>query len=137
MAARWADADIAATLNRLALATGYGHTWTAARVGGYRRKAGLPGYESAVKDGRCLTMLEAAQKLEVTCHVVRKLIRAGLLPARQAMFDAPWQILAVDLERAEVQQALRRRRTRRGRPCREASDSHTLTIPGTCEGGAQ
>ncbi len=97
MAGRWSDAHIAATLNRMGLATGCGNTWTHVRVGSYRRKAGIPGYDSAVKDGRCLTMLEAAKRLSVPCHVIRKLIREGILPARQVMADAPWQILAADL----------------------------------------
>jgi hypothetical protein len=69
MATRWSDTHIAATLNRMGLATGYGNTWTHARVGSYRRKAGIHGYELAVKDGRCLTMLDAANMLGVTCHV--------------------------------------------------------------------
>jgi hypothetical protein len=43
-------------------------------------------------------MLEAAQTLGVTCHVIRALIRDGILPARQVVFDAPWQIRAADLE---------------------------------------
>jgi hypothetical protein len=63
--ARWSDADIAATLNRMGLSTGQAMTWTAVRVGAYRRTHDIPGYESAVKDGRCLSMLEAAQKLGV------------------------------------------------------------------------
>jgi hypothetical protein len=62
-------------------------------------------------------MLEAAQTLGVTCHVIRALIRDGILPARQVVFDAPWQIRAADLERPAVHAALGRRRTRRGRPC--------------------
>jgi hypothetical protein len=53
------------------------------------------------------------------------------LHATQVMFDAPWQIRATDLERPEVQDALRRRRTRQGHPCRNAGDIRTLTIPGT------
>ena len=137
MAARWSDTDIAATLNRLGLTTGQGNSWNERRVGNHRRKASIPGYESAVKDGRCLTMLEAARKLDVTCHVIRRLIRDGVLPAQQVMPDAPWQILAADLERPDVQQAVRRRRSRRGRPYRNSGDTLTLMIPGSCEGGAQ
>jgi len=131
MATRWPDIEIAATLNRMGLLTGHGKTWTEIRVSSYRRTAGIGGYESAVKDGRCLTMLEAAQKLGVTCHVIRKLIKTGVLPARQVIKDAPWQILAADLERPEVREALRRRRTRGGRPCRVAGDEQNLVIPGT------
>src|SRR3990172_388182 len=107
MATRWSDEHIAATLNRMGFENGHGHTWTQARVGGYRRKAGIHGYESAVKDGRCLTMLDAAKRLDVPCHVIRKLIRDGILPARQVMFDASWQITATDLERPHLHDALR------------------------------
>ena len=44
-------------------------------------------------------MLDATKLLDVPCHAIRKLIRDGILPARQVMFDAPWQITATDLER--------------------------------------
>jgi hypothetical protein len=131
MGARWSDEHIAATLNRMGSTTPFGHTWSAKRVGDYRRTKGIPGYESAVKDGRCLTMVEAAEKASVSCHAIRVLIRDGILPAKQYVFDAPWQILAVDLERPEVQQALRRRRKGPGRPCRNSRDNRTLKIPGT------
>lgn len=131
MATRWPDEEIATTLNRMALSTGQGMTWNATRVGAYRRTAGIHGYESAVKDGRCLTMVEAAAKAGVSWHAIRKLIKAGILPARQVLFDAPWQILASDLERPEVQHALRRRSQRAGRPCRNSRDDRTLKIPGT------
>lgn len=131
MAARWSDSDIAATLNRTGHRTGQGLGWTAKRVASHRRTHDIPGYESAVKDGRCLTLLEAAQKLGVTCHAVRKLIREGTIPARQLVFDAPWQIMAEDLDRPEVRDALSRRRRRRGRPSRISRDTRTLRIPGT------
>jgi hypothetical protein len=131
MATRWSDEEIAATLNRMKLSTGQGLTWNSARVGAYRRTAGIHGYESAIKDGQCLTMVEAAAKAGVSCHAIRKLIKSGLLPARQVVFDAPWQIQVADLERPEVQKALHRRRRGAGRPCRNSSDRRTLEIPGT------
>lgn len=130
MAAKWSDEHIAATLNRSGFRTGQELTWTAKRVASHRRTHGIVGYDSAIKDGRCLTMLEAAKHLGVSCHQIRKLIVAGVLPARQIVFDAPWQILAADLERPEVQCALRRR-AGRGRPCRNSRDDRTLEIPGT------
>jgi DNA invertase Pin-like site-specific DNA recombinase len=131
MGARWADEHIAATLNRMGTKTPFGHAWSAQRVAGYRRTKGIPGYESAVKDGRCLTMVEAAEKAGVSCHAIRVLIRKKILPAKQFVFDAPWQILAADLERPEVQDALRGRRKRAGRPSRISRDDRTLKIPGT------
>jgi hypothetical protein len=131
MGARWADEHIAATLNRMGSKTPFGHTWSAKRVGDYRRTKSIPGYESAIKDGRCLTMVEAAEKTGVSCHAIRVLIRKKILPAKQYVFDAPWQILAADLERPEVQEALRGRRKRAGRPSRISKDDRTLKIPGT------
>lgn len=131
MGARWSDEHIAATLNRMGSSTPFGHTWSAKRVGEYRRTKGIPGYESAVKDGKCLTMVEAAEKAGVSCYAIRKLIRDKILPAKQYVFDAPWQILAADLEHPDVQRALRRRRQRAGRPCRNSRDDRTLVIPGT------
>ena len=82
MGARWSDEHIAATLNRMGTSTPFGHTWDARRVAGYRRTKDIPGYESAVKDGRCLTMVEAAKKAGVTCQAIRKLIHDGILPAK-------------------------------------------------------
>ena len=130
MATRWSPGDTAATLNRLGLVTGQGNTWTAERVEAYRVKHGIHACETAIKDGRWLTMLDAAKQCGVTCHAIRKLVRDGILPARQTVPDAPWQILAVDLDRPEVQNALRRR-ARRGRPCRNSRDDRTLRLPGT------
>jgi hypothetical protein len=76
-------------------------------------------------------MLDAAKKLGVSCHAIRKLIRDGVLPAKQYVFDGPWQILASDFERPEVKDALSRRRKLAGRPCRNSRDNRTLEIPGT------
>jgi len=136
MATRWSDADIAATLTRMGIPTGYGNTWTAGRVAAYRHNSGIFAYASG-QDGRYLTALDAARQLGASCYLILKLIHAGILPARQVMSAAPWQILASDLERPEVQQALRRRRQRPGHPCRNSGDDRTLTIPGTSRGAAQ
>lgn len=131
MATKWNDDHIAATLNRMGLATGQGLTWTAKRVSSHRRNHGIAAYESRNKDGRCLTMSEAATRLGVSHYAVRCLIKSGALPAKQVVKDAPWQIMATDLHRTEVQQALRERAARRRRPCRDSADERTLRIPGT------
>jgi hypothetical protein len=31
------------------------------------------------------------EKAEVSCHAIRILIRRAILPAKQYVFDAPWQ----------------------------------------------
>jgi hypothetical protein len=97
MAGQWSDQDIAASLNRMGMPTGQGKTWTAHRVGSVRRVRGIHGYRSAEKNGQWLTMRDAAAKLGVSHHQIRKLIKAGILASEQIMPDAPHQIRAVDL----------------------------------------
>jgi excisionase family DNA binding protein len=122
MAGRWSDEHIAASLNRMGLPTGQGKTWTAHRVSSVRRVRGIHAYRSAEKDGEWLTMTEAAAALGVTNHVMRRLIKAGVLPAVQVVPGAPYQIRADDLTSETVKSAA----VRKGRPCRVADDN---TIP--------
>ncbi len=135
-AGRASDEHIAATLNRMGLKTGQNNTWNGRRVGSYRRKHGIAGYESANKDGRCLTMLETAKALGSSCHFIRSLIQKGILPARQVMKEAPWQIQAVDLESPAVQSALAARRSGK-RPCPVTPAEQKDLFSGTCRGDAQ
>ncbi len=77
--------DIAASLNRMGMPTGHGKTWTAHRVGSVGRVNGIHGYLSAEKDGEWLTLRDAATRLGVSSHQVRKLIKAGILASGQIM----------------------------------------------------
>jgi DNA invertase Pin-like site-specific DNA recombinase len=131
MAGSWSDEHIAATLNRMGLRTGQSLSWTATRIASARRLHGLVGYASRIKDGRVLTMAEAAKVLKVTNHVIRKLINGGILPAMQTIKDAPWQIRAEDLETDEIKEAVRTRSRHRRGPCRDREDDRNLVIPGT------
>jgi excisionase family DNA binding protein len=106
MAARFPDTDIAATLNRMGVRTGQDKTWTAHRVASIRKVHGMHAYRSAEKDGVWLTMREAAAKLGVSHHVIRRLIEDGELPAEQVVSGAPWQIQAEDLKSERVTAAL-------------------------------
>ena len=110
MAGRWSDSDIAATLNRMSVRTGFGKTWTAHRVASIRRVNDIHAYFSAEKDGEWLTMTEAAKALGVTNHVIRKLIKEKILPAEQVVYRAPYQIKAADTKRQEVIEAVNNRR---------------------------
>jgi excisionase family DNA binding protein len=127
MATRWCDKDIAASLNRMGIPTGHGKTWTANRVGSLRTVHGICAYRSAEKNGEWLTMSEAAAKLGVTNHQIRRLIKQGILPAEQVVFDAPYQIRASDLQNERVTAAL----SRKGRPCRGASENQNPLFPNT------
>ena len=129
MAGRWSDSDIAATLNRMGVRTGFGKTWTAHRVASIRRVNDIPAYASAEQGGEWLTMTEAATKLGVTNHVIRSLIKDNVLPAVQVVPRAPYQIKAVDLEREDVMDAVNNRR--RKRPYRDLAQIPLAIKSGT------
>ena len=121
MAGRWSDAQIAASLNRMAIPTGQGKTWNAIRVSSLRNVHGIHGYRSAEKNGEWLTMSEAAAKLGVTNHRIRRLINDRVLDAEQVMPGAPYQIRASDLAEARVIAAI----ARTGSPCRADAENQT------------
>ncbi|MGH8153242.1 MAG: recombinase family protein [Rhodanobacteraceae bacterium] len=121
MATRWPDAAIAATLNRMGLPTGQGKTWTAQRVGSLRQVRDIHAFRSAEKNGQWLTLSEAAVKLGVSNHQIRRLIQENILAADQVVTSAPYQIRAADLSNARVTAAL----AQRGRPHRRIPDNQT------------
>ena len=127
MATRWSDADIAASLNRMGMPNGQGKTWTAHRVSSLRRVHGIHAYRSAEKNGEWLTMSEAATKLGVTNHRIRRLIKDGVLVAEQVIPGAPYQILATDLDRTRVVEAI----GKQARPCRADPADQLPMFPGT------
>jgi hypothetical protein len=106
----------------MSLRTGCDHSWTAKRVSSTRKINGIRAYASADKQGGWLTMAEAAEKLGVTHHVIRWLIREKILPAEQVMRHAPHQIKVVDLKSDAVAEALKHRNA----PCR---DPRQTTLP--------
>jgi hypothetical protein len=70
-------------------------------------------------------MSEAAQRLSVTNHVIRRLIQTCVLPAEQVVPRAPYQIRAEDLNSSEVRAALSRR------PCRARFEDNPSLFPTT------
>ena len=113
-----ADKRIAAVLNRLGYSTGQGHSWNASRV------AGLRGYHKIapfLRQEGWLTREQTARELQVSNTVIKRLIRQGVLPAKQVVACAPWVIERKDLERPEVLAQVRAVRQGRQLP---------LTVPG-------
>ncbi|MCL2649388.1 MAG: hypothetical protein FWD61_20745, partial [Phycisphaerales bacterium] len=113
MAVRWSDQDIAATLNRMGMRTSDLKTWTVKRVLTARRKRGILGCRSVDPNGEWFTMSEAAKHIGVTNDMIRRLIKDGILRAKQAVPNAPWRIQACDLHSEAVTVEL----TRKHRPC--------------------
>ncbi len=127
MAGRWSDEAIAACLNRQGMPTGQGKTWNAKRVSSIRRVNDIHGYLSADKSGPYRTMTEAANELGVTNHVIRKLIKDGILSAKRLVEGAPYQIHADDLLSESVQDVIKRK----GRPCRAVPQNQISMFPNT------
>lgn len=130
MAGQWSDEHIAATLNRMAIRTAHDKTWNVIRVGSYRRTYDIAAYASAASPAEWVTMRDAVAVAGVSSFLLRALIRENVLPARQVMPDAPWQIRLSDLNSPIVRDVLSRRR-KNNRPSRVARDDRTLVIPGT------
>lgn len=104
------DKTIAQVLNRLGYRTAQGKGWHQHHIHGLRYTRGLAKFEHA---GEWLSMEAAAQELQVSDTVIRRLIREGTLPAKQVVACAPWVIERQSLELPAVQR--RARAVREGR----------------------
>ena len=120
MTGPWSDAEIAATLNRMGIRTGQGNTWTARRIVTTRSRFRIGAERSETVNEDWLTMSQAAEKLGVANHTIRRLIDGGIVAAEQAVPQAPWRIRASDMEDPRVIEACRAQRT--GRPCRDGDE---------------
>jgi len=116
MAGQYSDEDIAATLNRLKLRTGAGNSWQAHRVQWARSHNGFASYNPANTDASMLTLEQAALQLQISEHSVRRLINEKILPAKQIVFGAPWQIAAESLTLPGVTEAAAQIKRRRYLP---------------------
>ena len=105
------DELIAGLLNRLGRRTGRGNSWTKRRLCTFRSDRGIARYREGERQERGeLILAEAAERLGVDRVVIRRLIRSGILPARQACKGAPWIIQQDALATPEVRAELTRRR---------------------------
>ncbi|MBP6952725.1 MAG: recombinase family protein [Alphaproteobacteria bacterium] len=108
MASHFSDKTIATTLNRLALKTGTGNSWTQSRVRHVRNYHGLLAYNpSAAGDNLFLTLEKAAEELQVSKVTVRHLIKDKIITAKQAISCAPWQIHRSELEKESLKRIIR------------------------------
>jgi hypothetical protein len=124
MAGKYADGEIAATLNRLRLRTGADNSWNAQRVYGLRRQLDLPSAGS-VAESRTVTLQQASERLGVSELSVRRMIEQKVLVATQVVPSAPWEISVDALNSMAVQQAVdgARKRKRPSTPRNEKSGS--------------
>jgi excisionase family DNA binding protein len=101
------DRSIASILNRLGVHTAKGLSWTLERVRGFRKDHQIAVYRDGERAERGEIILhEAASRLGVSKMTVIRLIKDGLLPAKQTCIGAPYVIKQADLDRPEVKRAI-------------------------------
>ena len=101
------DHSIAPVLNRLGIRSAKGHSWTQLRVRNFRGAHQIAVYREGERaERRELILHEAATRLGVAKMTVIRLIRDGLLPARQVCAGAPYVIREEDLDRPAARRAL-------------------------------
>ena len=87
-------------------------TWTQARVRGFRKDHQIAVYRDGERTERGEVILhEAADCLGVSKATVVRLIKGGLLPAKQVCIGAPYVIRQSDLDLPAVQRAIANGRT--------------------------
>ena len=101
------DQSIASVLNRLGIRSAKGHTWTQLRVRNFRCEHQIAIYREGERgERRELVLHEAASRLGVSKMTIVRLIRDGLLPAKQVCAGAPYIIQEDDLDRPLVRRAV-------------------------------
>jgi excisionase family DNA binding protein len=101
------DHSIAPLLNRLGIRSAKGQSWTQLRVRNFRSVHRITVYREGERAARReLILTEAASCLGVHRMTIIRLIRDGLLPARQTCVGAPYLIQEEDLDRPAVRRAL-------------------------------
>jgi len=119
------DELIAGLLNRLGRKTGKGNSWTKSRVCSFRSSHGIAVYRKGERQERGeLILSEAAERLSVDPATVRRLIRSGVLPARQACKGAPWIIREDALDSPDVLAGRVGRRPLSADPNQESLEFH-------------
>jgi hypothetical protein len=113
MALAFPDQEIALTLNRQRRRTATGTGWSAKSVARVRQQNQIPEFHHDARRPATLSLFQAAGRLQVGSFVVLRLIREGILPARQVVACAPWEIAKEAIDSEAVKAALTRRRRRK------------------------
>jgi excisionase family DNA binding protein len=105
------DRSIASILNRLDVRTAKDLTWTQQRVRTFRHDHGVAVYREGERAERGEVILhEAASRLGISKMTVVRLIKDGLLPAKQTCIGAPYVIREADLDLPAVKRAIEKGR---------------------------
>lgn len=124
MAGKFSDRQIAATMNRLRLRTGVGNSWNEMRVRSARSYYQLPAFRhnDQTQEAKEVTVKVAAQRLNVSEWIVRRMIEEKILPACQVVVCAPWQIPVEALESEVIRQEATNIKSRARVPQKQDAD---------------
>ena len=101
------DASIASILNRLGVRTAKGLTWTEQRVRTFRNDHAVAVYREGERAERGeVNLEEAAALLSVSKMTVTRLIKDGVLAAKQSCAGAPYVIARTDVDLSAIQRAV-------------------------------
>lgn len=108
MAPRYGDDAIARVLNKLGRRTGKGKPWSQFAVHTARRNHGIDGRASSLVDPNVLSLQAAARYTNTSDTTIKKLVDGGILPMRQLVPFAPWEIQRTDLDSDRVRTVIAR-----------------------------
>ncbi|MBL9139410.1 MAG: recombinase family protein [Verrucomicrobiales bacterium] len=127
---QWPDRQLAVTMNRMRCRSATSGTWTTVRVRELRERLGIPPFDPTQPCEKTISVDETARRLKVCVGSVLRLIREGVLPAKQLMPVAPWQVPVAALNTEPVQIGVRAIVERRPRNFTVLQDEMTLKLPG-------
>jgi DNA invertase Pin-like site-specific DNA recombinase len=101
------DRDIARILNRCGLRTATGQSWNQSRVRSLRQANQIPAFsKQSYENADFINLRQAANQLEISPETVLRLIKAGLIQAKQIVRYAPWSIPRSELTKSSVLEAV-------------------------------
>jgi DNA invertase Pin-like site-specific DNA recombinase len=126
----WPDRELAVTMNRMRCRGPDGQSWTTVRVKELRERLGIAAFDPDVERVATISVDAAAQRLQICVGSVIRLIRQGVLPARQLMPSAPWQVPVEALTSEAVMIGVRSIVARRPKNFVAQQDDKSLRLPG-------
>jgi len=127
---QWPDRDLAVTMNRMRCKSPDGASWTTVRVRELRERLAIAPFDPTAPREKTISVDETARRLQIGVGSVLRLIREGILPAKQLMPSAPWQVPVAALDTESVRIGARAIAERRPRNFYILQDEKTLRLPG-------
>jgi len=127
---RWPDRQLAVTMNRMRCKSVDGKSWTTVRVRELREQLGIAAFDPTATTVETICVQETARRLKISVGSVYRLIREGILPAKQLMHSAPWEIPVAALKTESVAIGVRNVIARRPNNFDVLQEVKTLKLPG-------